>query len=251
MKKSILALAAVVALAPAAASAQQQPVRVGGNVTAPERVRYVPPVYPGEAVSARVSGIVILEAVVGTGGDVSDAKVLKSIPLLDEAALDAVRQWRYTPTTLNGVPVPVIMTVTVNFTIDGGSQMSNTAPNPAMGSIQMSSTGQSSLAQEWNGAPPIRIGGTVPAPERVKYVSPVYPALAQQSKVSGIVILEAIIDESGNVAMTKVIKSVPMLDDAALAAASQWKYTPTLVNGVAVPVLITVTVSFTLQLLPS
>jgi protein TonB len=48
---------------------------------------------------------------------VTDAKVLRSIPLLDAAALDAVRQWVFTPTTLNGTPVPVIMTVTVNFTL--------------------------------------------------------------------------------------------------------------------------------------
>jgi hypothetical protein len=50
-------------------------------------------------------------------GKVADAKVLRSIPLLDSAALDAVRQWEFTPTLLNGVPVPVIMTVTVNFTL--------------------------------------------------------------------------------------------------------------------------------------
>ena len=51
------------------------------------------------------------------GDSVTDAKVLRSIPLLDAAALDAVRQWVFTPTTLNGQPVPVIMTVTVNFTL--------------------------------------------------------------------------------------------------------------------------------------
>ena len=64
-----------------------------------------------------MSGVVILEAVIGVDGRVADAKVLRSIPLLDQAAVDAVRQWVYTPTLLNGVPVPVIMTVTVNFTL--------------------------------------------------------------------------------------------------------------------------------------
>ncbi len=59
----------------------------------------------------------ILEATIGTDGTVKDLKVLRSIPLLDAAAIDAVKQWQYTPTTLNGVPVPVIMTVTVNFTL--------------------------------------------------------------------------------------------------------------------------------------
>jgi protein TonB len=64
-----------------------------------------------------VQGIVIIEATIGPHGKVQEAKVLRSIPLLDQAALDAVKQWEFTPTLLNGVPVPVIMTVTVQFTL--------------------------------------------------------------------------------------------------------------------------------------
>lgn len=96
----------------------QDPVRPGGNVKPPDRIAYVKPVYPPIAVAARVSGSVFIEAIIGTDGVVRDARVIRSIPLLDEAALRAVRQWRYTPTLLNGVPVAVIMTVTVTFTID-------------------------------------------------------------------------------------------------------------------------------------
>ena len=61
--------------------------------------------------------MVIIEATISKEGDVKDAKILRSQPMLDQAALDAVLQWKYTPTTLNGVPVDVIMTVTVNFTL--------------------------------------------------------------------------------------------------------------------------------------
>ena len=93
------------------------PVRVGGAIRAPTKVRDVKPVYPPIAQSARVSGVVIIEATIGADGRVKDAKVLRSIPLLDQAALDAVKQWQFTPTLLNSVPVPVIMTVTVNFTL--------------------------------------------------------------------------------------------------------------------------------------
>ena len=75
----------------------------------------VPPVYPPVAQAARVQGVVILEAVIGPDGRVTDVSILRSVPLLDDAAIEAVRQWEYTPTLLNGVPVPVIMTVTVNF----------------------------------------------------------------------------------------------------------------------------------------
>ena len=93
------------------------PVRVGGNIKPPNKIKNVPPVYPPIAQSARVQGVVIIEATIGPDGKVKDARVLRSIPLLDQAALDAVRQWEFTPTLLNGVPVPVIMTVTVNFTL--------------------------------------------------------------------------------------------------------------------------------------
>jgi|TARA_Y100000031_G_C7944646_1_gene258686 protein TonB len=65
-----------------------------------------------------VSGVVILEAVIGPDGRVRDVRVLRSAPLLDRAAIAAVRQWEYTPTLLNGVPVPVVMTVTVTFTLN-------------------------------------------------------------------------------------------------------------------------------------
>jgi protein TonB len=94
-----------------------KPVRVGGNIRPPQKIRDARPVYPPIAQSARVQGIVIIEATIGPDGKVTDARVLRSIPLLDQAALDAVRQWEFTPTLLNGVPVPVIMTVTVNFTL--------------------------------------------------------------------------------------------------------------------------------------
>src|SRR4029078_2797039 len=92
-------------------------VRVVGAIKPPMRTKNVNPTYPPIAQSARVQGVVIIEATIGTSGKVTDAKVLRSIPLLDAAALEAVKQWEYTPTTLNGQPVPVIMTVTVKLTL--------------------------------------------------------------------------------------------------------------------------------------
>jgi protein TonB len=94
------------------------PLRVGGDIKEPKKTRDVRPVYPKIAQAAKVSGVVILEATISKEGEVRDVKVLRSIPMLDSAALDAVRQWRYTPPLLNGVPVDVIMTVTVNFTLN-------------------------------------------------------------------------------------------------------------------------------------
>jgi protein TonB len=65
-----------------------------------------------------VQGAVTLEAILDATGKVESVRVLESVPLLDDAALRAVRQWRYTPTELNGVPVPVLMTVTIRFSLD-------------------------------------------------------------------------------------------------------------------------------------
>ncbi len=96
----------------------QPPVRPGGVVRPPQKVHHVAPVYPPIAQAARVSGTVILEALIAEDGSVREVKVLRSATLLDAAAIDAVRQWRFTPTLLNGTPVQVIMSVTVTFTLN-------------------------------------------------------------------------------------------------------------------------------------
>jgi len=88
---------------------------VGGDIKPPRKIVDVAPVYPPLARAARVEGIVILEAVIAEDGSVRDVRVLRSVQLLDDAAADAVRQWRFTPTLLNGQPVPVVMTITVAF----------------------------------------------------------------------------------------------------------------------------------------
>jgi protein TonB len=90
-------------------------VRVGGQIKEPKKLKSVNPTYPDIAKQARVQGVVILECTISPQGKVTDVKILRGIPLLDAAAVDAVKQWVYSPTLLNGVPVPVIMTVTVNF----------------------------------------------------------------------------------------------------------------------------------------
>lgn len=94
------------------------PIRVGGNIAPPTKIRDVRPIYPPEALANKVAGVVIVQATIDGEGKVRDARVLKSIPLLDAAAVEAVRQWEFTPTLLNGVPKPVIMVLTINFTLE-------------------------------------------------------------------------------------------------------------------------------------
>lgn len=82
------------------------------------KTRDVQPIYPPEALAAKVQGVVVMEVTIDAAGHVRDARVLRGHAQLDKAALEAVRQWQFEPTLMNGVPVPVIMTVSTNFTID-------------------------------------------------------------------------------------------------------------------------------------
>jgi len=94
-----------------------QRIRVGGNVQAANLINQVRPVYPPLAKQARISGTVELSAIIGKDGRVQDLKVVRGHPLLVQAALDAVKQWVYKPTLLNGEPVEVSTTIDVNFTL--------------------------------------------------------------------------------------------------------------------------------------
>ena len=92
------------------------PIRVGGQIKEPKTLRKIPPTYPEIARKARIEGVVILEATIDKQGNVENVKVLRGLPMgLTEAAVEAVKQWKYEPSTLNGKPVEVLMTVTVTF----------------------------------------------------------------------------------------------------------------------------------------
>jgi TonB family protein len=92
-------------------------LQVGGAVATPKRLVNVPPRYPDEAVQAKVQGAVVLDVVLDADGVPTDVQVSQGVPMLDAAAIEAVRQWRYEPTLMNGVAVPVRLTVTVNFAL--------------------------------------------------------------------------------------------------------------------------------------
>ena len=92
-------------------------LKVGGSVRPPKKLVDVKPAYPEDARAAKIEGVVILGIVIGEDGSVLDTTVLRSIPALDQAAVDAVSQWVFEPTLLNGEPVEIEMSVTVNFTL--------------------------------------------------------------------------------------------------------------------------------------
>jgi len=94
-----------------------EPIRQGGIVQAANLIHQVNPVYPPLARQTRVQGAVVMEATISRDGSVESLRIVSGQPLLNQAALDAVRQWRYRPTMLNGEPVEVITTITVTFTL--------------------------------------------------------------------------------------------------------------------------------------
>jgi protein TonB len=100
------------------APAPRGPVRIGGQLTAPALLKRVEPIYPDLASAAQLTGLVILEATVGADGCVESVRVLRSRhPFLDKAAVDALKQWQYTPLVLNAIPTPFVLTVTFNFSV--------------------------------------------------------------------------------------------------------------------------------------
>ncbi len=94
---------------------------------------------------------------------------------------------------------------------------------------------------------PLRVGGDIRPPERVTYIAPIYPDIARAARVEGRVVLEATIDEWGVVKNVTVRESVPLLDRAAIAAVSKWRYAPTRLNGQPIAIVMMVTVTFQLR----
>ena len=228
-------------LAPAPES-PDGPVRIAGDIPRPTRTTNVPPTYPAAAREQGTQGIVVLETEISASGQVTGVKVLRSVdPLIDAAALTAARQWAYTPTVIDGAAVPVVMTETVRFMLDGATE--GAAPAQAPRSASPSPRAPASSGS--SGA--VRIAGDIPRPARTAEVAPEYPDAALQARIAGVVILETEISATGQVTNVTVLRSAdPLLDQAAVDAVRRWVYTPTVLEGEAVPVVMTETVNFVL-----
>lgn len=185
----------------------------------PKLISQVKPVYPEEAKKQGLQGVVEMEATINRAGNVIAVKVLPAQtpqPLLEKAAVEALRQWKYAPYVISGKAKAVTFTVTVNFMLAA--------------------------------KPPV-----VPAEERpklIKMVKPVYPEEAAKQGIEGMAMIEATIDDKGNIVSARVLpveNSRPQLEEAALTAVKQWKYEPYVKNGKALSVTFTVTLNFRLQ----
>jgi len=191
----------------------------------PTVLRDVKPTYPPEAMRAGIEGIVAVEITIGDEGTVTQARVIRSAnPVFDQAAITAAEQWLFT----KPIEGPVVRTVELTFSLASGAAGT---PRVEVGAD----------------ADAVRIGGNIKAPNKTKHVSPAYPEIARNARVAGLVILEVLVDRDGRVLDAAVLRSIPLLDQAAIDAVMQWKFVPTLMNGNPVQVIMTVTVNFTLE----
>jgi len=257
----------------------------GGKTMPPKLVKEVEPVYPAEARKAGIEGVVIMEATTDLYGRIANVKVLRSIPALDQAAMDALKQWVYEPMVVDGKPRAVTFTVTVKFTLDEQKKLAGGVVGGVYGGVQggVSTSVGGGVAGGVEGGvkggvsggvaggvtaaeavgvavgianaqdlkkfegDAVRAVGEIKPPKLVKQVAPVYPQVARQARVEGMVILEAKTDEQGNVVEARVLRSIPILDQAAIDAVKQWKYEPLVVDGKTRKVIFTVTVRFMLK----
>jgi TonB family protein len=231
-------------------------VKAGGSekIIPPKLIKKVEPVYPEEAKKAGVGGVVIIEATTDTYGRVASARVLRGIPQLNQAAIDAVRQWVYEPMVIDGKPSPVVFTVTMRFKLDDKkkpdvSGVVGGVAGGVEGGVEGGVAGGVVGAQDLKGfeGDAVRATGDIKPPKLIKQVAPVYPDEARKAGVEGVVILEAKTDEQGNVVATRVLRSIPALDKAAVDALKQWKYEPMIIDGKPRGIVFTVTVRFALK----
>jgi len=199
-------------------------VKIMGEIKPPKPIKIVKPSYPEIARKAKVEGVVILNVRTDEYGRVVRAKILRGKdPLLNDAAIDAVKQWIYEPFILNGKPRQVVFTATVQFKLKQEKDK-----DAAKGEVEVVST--------------------LEPPKPIKKVDPVYPEVARKAGVTGAVILEVTTDKKGNVEKVVVLKSQSsMLNQAAVDAVKQWEFEPFYSKGEPVYSVFTITVLFKLK----
>jgi TonB family protein len=220
---------------PAPAASVQDPAAAAQRTKAPRRLVYVAPAYPPDAAAVGARGSATVQVTIDAAGHVVECRVTTTTAFADvvpkptgeyitvlgnsfgSAALEAIRQWQYEPRA----DAPLTFLVTVTFAPDTWNEI--------------------------EAARAMKVGGAIKPPIKTRDVKPVYPETAKQNHVQGVVIVEALIGADGKVSAARILRSIPELDDAALDAVRQWEFTPTLMNGAPVPLLMTVTINFTEQ----
>jgi TonB family protein len=214
-------------------SPQREPLRVMSNIQELKLIKKVEPVCAELALKAGVFGTVLLDVLLNEGGEVANVRIYHGHPLLSLSALEAVKQWRYAPTYLNNEAVPVVTTISMTFARPGAPPASVGAP--PVGTVQVPRS------------EPVRVAGNIQESKLVSRVEPIIPEPAMRARIVARVILEVVINEQGEVFSATYMRGHPLLHQSVVDAVKQWRYAPRFVNGVAVPVITTVTVPINLR----
>jgi TonB family protein len=231
-----------------AAQVVPQRVRVSEGVAQGLLIKKVNPIYPPLARQARIQGTVILQLQIDKAGGVQNVQLFSGHPMLAPAAIEAVKQWKYTPYLLNGDPIAMETKARVNFTLSDEPEVRGIVGD-APGGLPEGQPGgliQSPQPQTPGASNRVRISSRVSQALLVTKVAPQYPPDAKDQHIQGVVLLQAIIDKEGNVSKVQLISGHPLLAPSAIEAVKQWKYKPYLLNRIPVEVETQVQVNFTL-----
>jgi len=260
MRILLLLLISSLALAQAAPSQTQSPSASATPAPPPDSTKlvithYVKPTYPLAASAREIQGQVTVRITVNTNGEVETADVVSGEPILRDAALEAVRKWKFQPYIHNGHAVNVTTTLPVDFVFadkvtdytekDKGAKLGHysfipPSPDSAKGE-------PSSSANTDNTAKTVRIGQAVSEGLLLHSVRPVYPPIARNSGVQGTVVLQAVIGKDGRIERLRALSGPDSLRQAAIDAVQQWRYKPYLLNNEPVEVDTQITVNFQLR----
>jgi TonB family protein len=215
--------------------------RVSETVMRGQRTQKIDPVYPSTALQTGIQGFVLLNVRIDKDGNVADVTLVSGHPLLVQAAMDAVKQWKYQPYLLNGAPMEVETAVHLRFDLSGGGNvMEPEAVMTELAPAISADTSGPALHKR------VRISQGVAAALVADQVQAEYPPEAREQHIQGNVLLQVIIGKEGNVENVQLISGHPLLAPAAIDAVKQWKYRPYLLNGEPVEVQTQVLVNFTL-----
>jgi TonB family protein len=197
-------------------------------VQAAKLIKQVPPVYPEIAKKAGVSGMVMLHAVIGKDGSVEQVGFVFGSLLLLKSTVDAVRQWTYQPTVLQGEPVEVDTTITVVYRLSGLS-----------GTVLDGSEQQSQEVPQR-----VRVAEKAMGARMIKKGKPKYPKEAKKAGIGGTVVLHVVVAEDGNIEEVHYVSGPGELSQAAIDAVQEWCYQPIVLNGKPVQADTTIDIVF-------
>ena len=253
--------AEIAATAAATPAAGGRPIG-GSDVPEPKRIKDAQADYPTEALLDGITGTVIVEFVIDAKGNVREARPVVSVKELDGAAVKAVRKWKYEPTQIGGRAVEVQSYASIRF-----GQTTELIPadqlvmaafyyerglfKPARAALDAALTKSQDDRKRFEGFMPLGgrsgRGGAMTPPMKTKNVNPSYPQSALANRVSGMVMIECLIDTQGRLSRARLVSKPSVLDAAALTAVLQWEFSPATLNGKPIAVSMTTMVSFSVR----